>query len=138
NVEPDSKSSHPFLLFSARDVPSLAQRAAAEPLLAECYANLQATAQAKPEDEWWSERLEAAAFLATVNNDSQAKQKSIELLLTSLHGDDPAAFYKKADFHNQARPLRALALAWDWLEPVMTPEQKAEVLPLLEQWCQYA
>ncbi len=138
NVEPDSKSNHPFLLFNARDVSSLAQRAAAEPLLAECYANLQATAQAKPEDEWWSERLEAAAFLATVNNDSQAKQKSIELLLTSLHGDDPAAFYKKADFHNQARPLRALALAWDWLEPVMTPEQKAEVLPLLEQWCQYA
>lgn len=136
--EPAAKARHPFMLFGPGDVAGLRQRAAADPLLAECYANLQATAQAKPEDDWWTDRLEASAFIAVTENDSAKKQAAIELMLASLRNEDAEKFYKKADFHNQARPLRALALGWDWLEPSMTSEQKAEALPLLEHWSVFA
>src|SRR5262245_18498311 len=90
-------SGHPFLLFNARDVAGLAQRGAADPLLAECYTNLQSSAHAKPEDEWWTDRLESVAFVSLVGIDSAGKQQAIELLLSSLRSEDPEKFYKKAD-----------------------------------------
>jgi hypothetical protein len=54
-----------------------------------------------------------------------------------LKETDPVKFYDKGgeNFDEHAAPLRALALAWDWLYHDMTPEQRAEILPGLENWC---
>lgn len=129
---------HPFLLFNSADVPALRQRANADPLLATCLAAIRSNATSHATNESavaWAEQLEAQAFLATLDADSNRMAQSIDRLLASLRREDPGAFYRKADFHSLAVPLRALALAWDWLEPAMTAEQKAQALPALARWC---
>ena len=131
---------HPFLLFSTDDLPSLRARASSAPLLADCYSNMQAAAsQTRPSTNYpapgWTDILEARAFLAALGNDPTGRLQAVELLLTDLRGHDPAVFFNKADFHELAQPLRAFALAWDWLEPNMTAAQRAEALPGLEHWC---
>lgn len=132
---------HPFLLFGTNDLPGLRARTNAAPLLAGCFSNLQAmavqTAPARDDSPAsWTDALEARAFLAAIGDDPTALQQSVGLLLADLRGHDPAAFYtKKADFHELAQPLRALAFAWDWLAPHMTEAQRAEALPALERWC---
>jgi hypothetical protein len=136
--EGTARMRHPFMLFGTGEIEKIRARATADPLLAECYSSLQVAATASPKDESWTGRLEASAFVATINNDQPAKDQAIALLLSSLKDTDPEKFYKKADFHDQARPLRALALAWDWLSPAMSAEQKAQALPDLEHWCIYA
>ncbi len=132
---------HPFLLFSAGEIPALRARANAAPLLLDSLAALRAQAGAPagsftnhPLD--WTTHLEALAFVATIENDSGMRQRAIARLLEDLRRYDPADTYtKEADFHDLALPTRALALAWDWLEPHMTASQRAEILPALDKWC---
>ena len=129
---------HPFLVFRAADIPALQQRAAAEPLLAECLGIIQSNATSQATNDFaivWAEQLEAQAFLATLDGGTNQSQQAINLLLAALRQEDPVTYYRKADFHTLAIPLRALALSWDWLAPAMNAEQKARALPALERWC---
>lgn len=133
---------HPFLLFNRSEIPALRTRPAADPLLANChrilteFASTTSTAPARPSAETysWTRRLEARAFLWQLTGDRQFADAAIAQMREVLGRVDPAEFYATADFHIQADPLRALALAWDWLHDALTPEQKATILPGLERW----
>ena len=132
---------HPFLVFSASDIPALQARTNAAPFLATMFATVQARASA-PADSFtnypneWAEHLEALAFVATIKNDSALQQQAIDQMLSDLRCHNPADIYTpKADFHGLAKPTRAFALAWDWLAPHMTAAQRTEALPALENWC---
>jgi hypothetical protein len=129
---------HPFLVFSAADLPALRQRANAEPLLAQCLLMVQSNATQVITNQIgadWAEKLEAQAFLAMLTGDPAQKQEATREMLAALRSRDPAAFYRTSEFHSLAVPLRALALAWDWLSPSMTAAQRVEALPALERWC---
>ena len=60
--------------------------------------------------------------------------RAIALMADALKRVDPVAYYKEQEFHYHGRPLRALALGWDWLHDRMTPAQRTEMLPGLARW----
>ena len=132
---------HPFMVFSANELPALQARTNASPFLATMFTTLQARASAPAEcftnfPTEWAEGLEAMAFVATIENNSALQQQAIDRMLSDLRLRDPANVYtNNVDFHGLATPQRAFALAWDWLEPHMTAAQRAEALPALENWC---
>ena len=128
--------SHPFMLFSRAEVSGLAKRKQAQPLLAECWQKLKDLAEAPDARRGWPGQLEARALLWQLEGDAKMGDRAVAGMRAALERDDPAEFYKRANFHRQAAPLRALALGWDWLHGHMTPEQRAEVLPRLEKWCE--
>lgn len=141
---------HPFMLFSQADIPTVARRKTQDPLLDECWMRLANLAERPDvlddtEDagaaswhraQWW-EQLEARAFLAEVGKDPTMAARGISLMQKVLQATDPDEFYGHGgeNFHIHAAPLRALALAWDWLYQDMTAEQRAAILPGLERWC---
>jgi len=126
---------HPFLLFSKSEAPRLAERKNADSLLADCWERLEQAAQQPDDLDDWAPQLEARAFLFQITGDESSASRAIALMQAALKQTDPVAYYKHADFHHHAVPLRALALAWDWLFEKMTPAQRAEILPALERWC---
>ncbi len=136
---PAAPPAHPFMLFGKGETAGLAQRQAADPLLADCWRRLgeRAGAPDKPGD--W-DQLEARALLWQLGRDEATGQAAAALLRATLAGLDAAGFYAnpQLQFDDQAEPLRALALAWDWLHERLTPAERAEVLPRLEQWCRAA
>jgi len=138
------------MLFGEADIPEIAGRKGRDPLLEQCWTRLSALAN-RPDvldeqddgatepwnrDDWWGQ-LEARALLAKVGGDKAMVQRAISLLRKVLKQTDPVEFYEKGadNFHDHAAPLRALGLAWDWLYQDMTPQQRAELLPGLEAWC---
>lgn len=136
-LQPSEMPAHPFMLFGAADVAEIAKRKDQDPLLKDCW-NKMVELAAKPDqlDEWW-DQLEARAFVAIVTDDKAMAGKAIGLMQAALAKTDPGHFYEigAANFHSHAAPLRALALAWDWLYGYMTPPQRGEILPGLERWC---
>jgi len=129
------RPAHPFLLFSRSDVTELAKRKEADPLLSRCWERLVRLA-AKPDqlDSWWTQ-LEARAFLWQITGDESMARDAIRLLQAALERTDPRQFYRRAGFHVHAAPLRALALAWDWLYEKIPPPLRGEILAGLERWC---
>ena len=109
----------PSFAVIVADIPALRQRTNAEPLLAGCLVALHSNAFFRIADDdtnesavAWAYRLEAQSFLAALGDDSNRVAQAVDLLLASLRQQDPVAFYRKAEFHHLAVPLRALALAW--------------------------
>lgn len=135
---PARATSHPFLLFSADEAAGLAGRKDADPLLAECWQRLRRLADAADSRRSWARQLEARAFLSQLTGDERLARRAIALMASALERTDPADYYRSANFHNHAVPLRALALGWDWLHEKMTPAQRAAILPRLERWCRVA
>jgi hypothetical protein len=150
-LTPACMPAHPFMLFGSADISTVALRKARDPLMEECWTRLTALANKPdvldaPEDDnpdarqyrdpWWSQ-LEARAFVGVVGGDKAMIQRAITLLQRVVNETDPVEFYDKGadNFHDHAAPLRALALAWDWLYQDMTPPQRAQILPGLEKWC---
>jgi len=127
---------HPWMLFNGSDLPAVRAKAQAEPLLASCLSRLKALAQAEEGSKTWAQ-LEARAFVWQLDRQPAMAEQAAALLAKSA-AEDPAAFYRKADFHYLAQPLRAMALAWDWLYQTLTPEQRSEILPGLEKWVRVA
>jgi len=129
---------HPFLLFSGGDVASLRQRAGADPLLKFCLDDIQKASPRKPGDEnySWQETLEDLAFLAALENDPELTKQALEFFRSMLREHDAARSFAKAGPSDNwyGRSPRAFALAWDWLAGRMAKDQKAEVLPQLEDW----
>jgi len=130
---------HPFLLFDAGAVAALRQRAGADTLLKYCLDDVRKASRRKPGEEnyCWQETLEDQAFLATLENDPELTKQAVEFFRAMLREHDPAQFFAKAGPYDNwyGRTPRAFALAWDWLAPRMTQEQKSEALPQLEAWC---
>lgn len=126
---------HPFLLFGEAETAALARRKDADPLLAECWGRLVGLADAADSRRSWARQLEARALIWRLTGDEPMGQRAVALLRWALEQVDPDEFYRSANFHSHAVPLRALALAWDWLHGRLTPAQRAEILPKLEQWC---
>jgi len=126
---------HPFLFFDRSQTRELALRKDADPLLTACWEKLTSRATAPDDLERWTGQLEARALLWQLQGDEEMASGAIRLMLQVLEKEDPVAFYKRADFHHQARPLRALALAWDWLYGKLTAQQRTEMLLALEAWC---
>ncbi len=139
---------HPFMLFSKADIPTIAQRKDKDPLLADCWTRLSKVAadpdafsarsdgdaRRRHRDRWWSQ-LEARALIAAVTHDPAMTQRAIVLIQEVLAKVDPHKFYSDSNFHDHGAPLRALALAWDWLYEDMTVQQRGAILPGLENWC---
>ena len=120
---PRDMPAHPFMLFTNADVATLAKRKGRDPLLQDCWDKLaELAAQPDQMEEWW-DQLEARAFLAIMTDDKAMAKKAIDLMRAGLAKTDPGQFYEigAANFHVHAAPLRALALAWDWLYGYMTP-----------------
>ena len=133
-----SAISHPFLLFGRAEIPSLGRRKQGDALLAECWGKLSRLAEAPDDLRNWARQLEARALVWQIEGDERMADRAIGLMRAALERTDPAEFYKTANFQRHAAPLRALALGWDWLYGRLTPVQRAEILPLLERWCEAA
>ncbi len=149
-LTPACMPTHPFMLFGRAEVPAVAARKTRDPLMQECWGRLADLAN-KPDvlddqeedspdrydrQQWW-DQLEARAFVGRITNDKAMIQRAISLMQRALEEIDPVEFYGKGgeNFHIHAAPLRALALAWDWLYQDMTPQQRGQILPGLENWC---
>ncbi len=129
---------HPFLLFDRNDTAELAKRKDADPLLAECWGRLTQLAEAEKARRSWAGQLEARALLWQLTGRQELAEAAIAEMLSALERTDPAEYYRTAEFHYHAVPLRALALGWDWLHERMSPAQRAAALPKLERWCRVA
>ncbi len=128
--------SHPFLLFRRDEAPALAKRRQDDELLAECWSRLAGLAEGGEWRRSWAGQLEARALLWQLTGEEKMGARAVAQMRDVLKRTDPEAFYRRANFQRQATPLRALALAWDWLYGRMTPAERAEVLPALEKWCE--
>lgn len=139
---------HPFMLFEAGDISALAKRRTHEPLLDRCWTRMATLANSKdvfddesPKGKRWDrtelwDQLIARAFVGKIENDPGMMQRAITLMQRAIKQSDPYDFYgaDDGDFHFHAGPLVSLALAWDWLYPDMTVQQRAAILPGLETW----
>ena len=142
---------HPFLLLSQSDIPALAKRRTQDPMLGECWTRLSSLAD-KPDvldnnddnadrrsrSNWWAQ-LEARAMVGRIGGDPVMIAKAIALLERIIKERDPREFFTEgSNDQSHGYPLRALALAWDWLYAGMTPQQRATILSGLENWCDAA
>ncbi len=128
---------HPFLLFDKADLAGIARRKGQDPLMQECWDKMVELAGEPDQlDEWW-EQLETRAFIAIAADDKAMARKAIDLMQAGLRKTDPGQFYEigAANFLLHGAPLRALALAWDWLYGFMTPQERGSILPQMERWC---
>ncbi len=134
---PRDMPAHPFLMFDKAELAGIAKRKGQDPLLQECWDKMAELAGETDQlDEWW-EQLEARALIAVASDDKAMARKAIALMQAGLKKTDPDQFYEigAANFQLHAAPLRALALAWDWLYGYMTAQQRTAILPQLERWC---
>jgi len=133
-TQPAAAPAHPFLLFDAKEARTLGGRAGDDELLKGCWEDIRERAGAEDSNRRWMRQLEDRALLWAVDRDKAMAAKAISLMTSALERVDPAAYYKRSDFHHHGAPLRALALGWDWLYDAMTPAERAKILPGLIRW----
>ena len=124
------------MLFGEKDLPAVRARGEGEPLVAECLTRLKALAEAEDGKDTWA-RLEARALVWQLDRQPAMAARAADLL-AKCAAEDPVEFYRTAAFDDQADPLRAMALAWDWLFESLTPEKRKAVLAGLETWVRAA
>jgi hypothetical protein len=146
---PGDTPAHPFLLFGPEERQALAAKRDADELLAEQWTRLRHMAangnlygrDKRDDDERrkrpaaWARRLEAMALIWQLERDGAMADQAIALMSKGLEETDPVKFYDRTNFHGHAKPLRALALGWDWLYDRMSPTQRKAMLPKLDAWC---
>ncbi|MEK7403838.1 MAG: hypothetical protein AAB225_01900 [Acidobacteriota bacterium] len=81
-------------------------------------------------------QLESMALVFQVERDERIGRKAVELFQSVATGIDPGEFFRvvDSDFFATEHWPRAFAVAWDWLHPLMTPQERATVLASLERW----
>jgi|GEM_PF-1716026 len=139
---------HPGILFSEQELPAMRKRAAGGSVGAEAYKkvkemaiepyNPQMTAKQAVgrQGTRLARQLQCMALVYQVERDERMGHKAVKLFKTIATGIDPQEFYDVVDsdfFATEHWPI-AFAVAWDWLFPLMSPEERSVVLKSLEQW----
>ena len=139
---------HPGIVFSEQELPALRKRAQAGGMAGDAYGKLKtvaagavsAPADAKAavgrEGQRAARQLESMALVYQVERDEALGRRAVELFRTVATGIDPFEFYRvvNSDFFATEHWPKAFAFAWDWLYPLMTAEERQQVLKGLEQW----
>ena len=132
---------HPSLLFSAVEMQQLRKQTDGAGLRAEAWERVRRLAESdssiRYEGDWEAQRLTAMALFFQVTADREKGRAAVSHFLEILKQKDAASFYEEvdSDFFETEHWPKAFAYAWDWLYEVMTPDERAEILSYLEQWC---
>lgn len=132
---------HPSLLFSAQELPELRRSVGTQGLTGEAWERVLKLCEADPkvryEGDWAAHRLSAMALVYQITDDSEVGRRAVEYFQEKLAENEPFSFYKEVDsnfFETEHWP-KAFAYGWDWLYPVMTDEERHQILSQLENWC---
>ena len=140
---------HPGIVFSASELPMLRTRARTQGMAGDAYRkvrqlafsdtplDLSIRATISKEGPAASGRLECLALVYQIEEDEATGRKGVELFQSAATGIDPWEYYRAvdSDFFATEHWPKAFALAWDWLFPILSPDERQSILASLEQWC---
>lgn len=139
---------HPGIIFSEQELPALRARAKGTGPAAEAWRKMKESALSEPRLRLTAKeavgrvggqlarQLESMALVYQVERDEQTGRKGIEVLAAVATGVDPEEFFREVDqdfFATEHWP-KAFAFAWDWLFPLMSREERSNILAGLERW----
>jgi hypothetical protein len=136
-VEPGT---HPSLLFSSQEIELLKQKANGNGLARDMWEKMKQQA-----DNWtisgeWTNRgmaINANALIYQVEGDEQAGRSALHQMKMVLNEIDPYDFYfaEEISFFETEHWPKAFAFGYDWLYPLMSEEERVEIVKKLELWC---
>lgn len=139
---------HPGILFCEQELPALRRRARGSGPAAEAYRKIRSRAAAEfaadlsvkqavgREGVELARQLSFMALVYQIERDEPLGRKAVQLFKKVATDLDPFEFFRVVDsdfFATEHWPL-AFALAWDWLFPLLSPEERTLVLAGLERW----
>jgi len=136
-VEPGT---HPSLLFSSQEIDKLRQKAAGNGLPGDMWKKIKLQSENwTMGGEWTKEGMEinAKALIYQVEGDKQAGRDAINQMKKVLDEINPHDYYfaKEISFFETEHWPKAFAFGYDWLYPLMSEEERIEIVGKLELWC---
>jgi hypothetical protein len=139
---------HPGIIFSEEELPALRKRVEGTGLAARAYQRVKQNASGDVasvlsvkqavgrEGNRLARQLESMALVYQIERDERTGRRAVELLKSVATGIDPREFHKvvDSDFFATEHWPNAFAVAWDWLYPIMTTEERDVILRNLEEW----
>lgn len=136
-VEPGT---HPSLLFASQEIEELKKKANGDGLPRYMWEKIKQQANNWTVDGEWINRgmaINAKALIYQVEGDEQAGYEALRQMKMVLDEIDPHEYYfaEKISFFDTEHWPKALAFGYDWLYPLMSENERTEIVKKLELWC---